>query len=265
MPNSKKPQCSGLKKKQKKRANRYIVLRLSFLIHYNQKGMLLSILLLVVKLEGPGELSTAIAATLFGLSFITITMTIMMYADPGLIIHQDDADVHFKRYTRGKPVLKTYCEVFEAKHAPWLECILRETIWRETKSFEYKHWVDATDQTLIKSMNCFTFLLFDFEVKFADSTTETAYYRYLQTLIGELPEYCLDRNRKMENMISVCGEKEGRMFVAGKYFWFFRIPVLSIVSFPLFFAALRWGLWDRVARRITIKKIITMNNLEVVV
>jgi len=59
--------------------------------------MLLSIPLLVVKMEGPGKLLTAFAATLFGLSFITVTMTLMMYADRGFIIKQEDAHVHFRK------------------------------------------------------------------------------------------------------------------------------------------------------------------------
>jgi len=227
--------------------------------------MLLSIPLLVVKMEGPGKLLTAFAATLFGLSFITVTMTLMMYADRGFIIKQEDAHVHFQRYVRGKPVMETYCEVFEAKHAPWLECVSRDTIWRETKSFDYTHWVDATDPTSIKSMGRFSFVLFDIEIKFADSATEEAYYQHLQTLIGELPEYCLARNRIMENIIRVCGENQRRLFVSSECFWYFRIPFLSVVAFPLFFVALTMGLWDCVAKRITIKKLITINNLEVVI
>ena len=176
--------------------------------------MVLSIPFLVVKFEGPGELAIPIASALFGLSFITVTMTILVYTDPGLIIQQKEANVHLNEYIHGKPVLETYCEVFEGKYAPWLECVSRDTIWREKKSFEYTHWIDATDETAIESMKGFKFLLFDFEVRFADNTTERAYDQYLQTLTKELPAHCLDRNITTKNIISVCREKKGKLLVS---------------------------------------------------
>ena len=105
------------------------------------------------------------------------------------------------------PKVLAYCEVLEPKLPIWKFWKRRKVIWREEKTFEYKHWIDLTEindetiQHFEREQNIVTMI--DFDVRIDDEETEKSYQRHVQNLLDELPEVCRNGEIKTKRLIRI--------------------------------------------------------------
>ena len=109
-----------------------------------------------------------------------------------------------KEFIETKPTIETYCEVYDT-NVPWYR--RKQIIWRETKAFEFVHWVDCTDPNI----NLENPSLVNFKIDFADDETERAYQNHVQQMINELPEYCQNAERMIKTIKKINGKEHNSL------------------------------------------------------
>jgi len=105
--------------------------------------------------------------------------------------------------TTTKPAIVTHCTVYET-NVPWYR--QKQVIWRETKHFEFAHWVDVTDPNM--NLDYHSFLTASFEIDFADDETERAYQEHVKEMLEDLPEYCQNAEKVIKTIKVVGGKKQ---------------------------------------------------------
>jgi len=166
--------------------------------------------------------------------------------------------LNIQKLLKKKPTIETYCEVYDT-NVPWYR--QKQIIWRETKAFEFSHWVDVTDPNM--NLDCHSFLTVNFEVDFADDETERAYQEHVKEMLEELPEYCRNADKVIKTIKKVGGKEqmfyqEQRMIMV---IFFVTLP-FAFVLLPLIYMMYRKGNFDKLCKRVTIKKLVSNANIE---
>jgi len=160
--------------------------------------------------------------------------------------------------TTTKPAIVTHCTVYET-NVPWYR--QKQVIWRETKHFEFAHWVDVTDPNM--NLDYHSFLTASFEIDFADDETERAYQEHVKEMLEELPEYC----RKAEKLVKIIKKVDTNKQTFYRQMAIMKlvsiIVMVSVSSSFLIYFVFRKKLLKRFWKRVTIKKLVTSKNIEV--
>jgi len=166
--------------------------------------------------------------------------------------------LNIQKLLKKKPTIETYCEVYDT-NVPWYR--QKQIIWRETKAFEFSHWVDVTDPNM--NLDCHSFLTVNFEVDFADDETERAYQEHVKEMLEELPEYC----RKAEKLVKIIKKVDTNKQTFYRQMAIMKlvsiIVMVSVSSSFLIYFVFRKKLLKRFWKRVTIKKLVTSKNIEV--
>jgi len=157
-----------------------------------------------------------------------------------------------------KPTIVTICEVYNT-NVPWYQ--RKQIIWREKKPFKFSHWLDVTDPDV--NLDYYLFLTVDFEINFADDETERAYHEHVKEMLEELPEYCRNADKVIKTIKKVGGKEqmfyqEQRMIMV---IFFVTLP-FAFVLLPLIYMMYRKGNFDKLCKRVTIKKLVSNANIE---
>ena len=134
-----------------------------------------------------------------------------------------------KTYQITKPEVITCCEVIEPKPFLWSS---NQIVLSEEKIFEYKYWIDLTDNTKIEDCQKALILKVDFDIRFDDKETEELYQEHVKTLLDELPEYCKNRRKVTKTIMKIGGQKAGETSIYYINALIQRYWVLQILIFP---------------------------------
>jgi len=147
-----------------------------------------------------------------------------------------------RKLTARKPTIVTYCKVYET-NVPWYR--KKQVIWRETKSFRFTYWVDVTDPNM--NLDYYSFLTASFEIDFADDETERAYQelKTIKDVDGNPPIFYQTTRMKVVLLTLLA------------------IMPVSFVVLPPLYLMYRKGMFNRFSKQITIKKLVTVTNIEV--
>ena len=98
----------------------------------------------------------------------------------------------------GEPKIITQCE------ARRLCCV----IWREQKEFEFQHWIDVTDQHLVKTQIEEAIVgELKVEIEFDDEETKESYEQHVQNLVKEAKQHSPNAPINIKHIFQV-GEKD---------------------------------------------------------
>ncbi|XP_066936335.1 uncharacterized protein [Clytia hemisphaerica] len=171
-----------------------------------------------------------------------------------------------------EPKVIVQCEAAEPRT---LCCRKQRVIWSNLKEFEFQHWIDVTEQHLVKSQieeAIFGELKIEFE--FDDEETKESYEQHVQNLVKEAKQHSPHAQVNVKQIFQV-GEKDIKTYrrsFYGKKALFGEPFVCLQCIFPqieLSFKILKWFL-ERVGFRsllikdVVIKKVISNRNIEAV-
>ncbi|XP_066927348.1 uncharacterized protein [Clytia hemisphaerica] len=235
---------------------------------------------------------SSIMKSIFGtwavLSFLHAAIAaIMLCCDKDLRLHFGGShergiawEDKIKQNIRTAPEVVTYCEVREPKPI-WKFWKTRKTIWRENKTFKYKHWIDLSqiDEVSINNIeNEQNIRKIEFDIHFDDEETEKSYQRHVQNLLDELPEMCRNGEIETERIIKVDGiniEREIVMNLSsnGLEGLLEEHPWLVVLSLPVSILSIcqKFIEWlivrmdiEPFLKKVTIRKVVSNKDVEVI-
>eukprot|EP00111_Clytia_hemisphaerica_P014274 TCONS_00042047-protein len=179
-----------------------------------------------------------------------------------------------KQNIRTAPEFVTYCEVREPKPI-WKFWKTRKVIWRENKTFKYKHWIDLSqiDEVSIENIRKEQNIQkIEFDIQFDDEETEKSYQQHVQNLLDELPEMCRNGEIKTRRIIKLDGIDIDREVVMN-FSSTEEHPWLVVLSLPVSILSICRKIFDWLTIRIdiepflqkvTIRKVVSNKDIEVI-
>uniref|UniRef100_A0A7M5VF86 Uncharacterized protein n=1 Tax=Clytia hemisphaerica TaxID=252671 RepID=A0A7M5VF86_9CNID len=237
-------------------------------------------------------LKSLILKSIFGtwavLSFgHTVIAAIMLYRDDDLRLSFGGRygrriawENKIQQNIRTAPEFVTYCEVREPKPI-WKFWKTRKVIWRENKTFKYKHWIDLSqiDEVSIENIGKEQNIQkIEFDIQFDDEETEKSYQQHVQNLLDELPEMCRNGEIKTRRIIKLDGIDIDREIVIKlsssglekfleEYPWlvvlFLPVSILSICRKIIDWLIVRMDI-EPFFRKVTIRKVVSNKDIEVI-
>ncbi|XP_066927342.1 uncharacterized protein [Clytia hemisphaerica] len=231
-------------------------------------------------------IDSSIIKSIFGawavLSFgHTVIAAIMLYRDDSLRLTFGGSyerkiawEDKIKQNIRAAPEVITNCEVREPKPI-WKFCKTRKIIWRENKTYKYKHWIDLSLVVLFKNIEKEQNIQkIELDIQFDDEETEKSYQRHVQNLLDELPEMCRYGVIETKRIIKVDGINIDRNIVMnlhspGLEELLEKHPWLVVLSLP--FSILKIIEWlivrmdiEPFLQKVTIRKVVSNKDIEVI-
>ncbi|XP_066934514.1 uncharacterized protein [Clytia hemisphaerica] len=168
-----------------------------------------------------------------------------------------------------EPKVIVQCEAVEPRTSC---CRKQRVIWSNQKEFEFQHWIDVTEQHLVKSQieeAIFGELKIDFE--FGDEETKESYEQHVQNLVKEAKQHSPNDQVNIKQIFEV-GEKDIKTYrrsFYGKKILFGKPFVCLQGVFPqieLSFKILKWllekiGCKSLLTKGIVNKKVICDRNI----
>ncbi|XP_066927347.1 uncharacterized protein [Clytia hemisphaerica] len=191
-----------------------------------------------------------------------------------------DWENKIKQNIRKAPEFVTYCEVSEPKLI-WKFWKTRKVIWREYKTFKYKHWIDLSqiDEVSIENIEKEQYIQkIEFDIQFDDEETEKSYQQHVQNLLDKLPEMCRNGEIKTKRMIELDGINIERGIVIKlsstglekfleEYPWlvvlFLPVGILSICRKIIDWLIVRMDI-EPFLKKVTIRKVVSNKDIEVI-
>ena len=148
-------------------------------------------------------------------------------------------------------------------------------IWSEPKEFKFQHWIDVTEQHLVKTQIEDAIVgELKIEIEFDDEETKESYEQHVQNLVTEAKKHSQNAHINIKRIFQV-GEKDievNRRWFYGKKILFGKPFVLLQLVFPqieLYFKVLKWFLEEKgykslLTKEIVVKKVISNRNIEAI-
>uniref|UniRef100_A0A7M5WTT1 Uncharacterized protein n=1 Tax=Clytia hemisphaerica TaxID=252671 RepID=A0A7M5WTT1_9CNID len=168
-----------------------------------------------------------------------------------------------------EPKVITQCEAVE----PLTSCCRKQrVIWSNQKEFEFQHWIDVTEQHLVKSqIEEAIFIELKIEFEFDDEETKESYEQHVQNLVKEAKQHSPNAQVNIKQIFQV-GEKDIKTYrrsFYGKKALFGRPCACLQCIFPqieLSFKILKrflekFGLKSLLTKEIVIRKVISDRNI----
>ena len=166
----------------------------------------------------------------------------------------------------------TQCQARE----PRLMCCKKQLIWSGQREFEFQHWIDVTEQHLVKTQIEGAIVgELKIEFEFDDEETKESYEQHVQNLVKEAKQNSQNAQINIKQIFKV-GEKDiksvrrpfyGKKIVFGKPFVLLQLVYpqveLSLKIFKWFLQ--RIGFKSLLTKDVVIKKVILSNrNIEAI-
>ena len=171
-----------------------------------------------------------------------------------------------------KPKVITQCEAVQPRSSC---CTKQRVSWSQQKEFKCQHWIDVTEQHLVKTQIEDAIVgELKIEIEFDDEETKESYEQHVQNLVKEAKQHSQNAqiNTKRIFKVSERDIETVRKSFYGKKILFGESFVLLLLIYPqieIIFKILKWffeklGVKSLLTKEIVIKKVVSNRNIEAI-
>ena len=165
-----------------------------------------------------------------------------------------------------EPKIITQCDAVRPR---LLCCTRNQVIWKKQKEFEFQHWIDVTEQHLVKTQIEDVIVgELKIEVEFDDEETKESYEQHVQNLVKEAKQHFPNAQINIKQIFQV-GEKDIKTIRRSFYGKPFVLLQLGFPQFEFIFKIIKWflqkiGYKSLLTKEIVVKKVISDRNIEAI-